>query len=550
MLVDHPGYNYCSVIVDRSIDKNKRYREIVAVLTRHGIGVVADGALKHDAENDAVRAQHVRQAFEELGPVFIKLGQMLSTRADLLPDAYRTQLEKLQDRVEALPTEAIVDAVQNALGAPPHELFEFFDPDSIGSASIGQVHNARLLDGREVVVKVRKPGVEQLVRIDLEILSGLVDAWTPRLDLLQQFDARSVLQEFSDMLLAELDFRREAANQNIFRKIFGNEFGFKVPEIIDALSTESVLTHARVDGVKPGEVEGLSKRRRAAVSRRIARFILEPAFEHGIFYVDPHPGNLLLQENGVLAVVDFGMVQRLTPEARRRVADMLVAIGRCDAERLTYRLIEIAAPTHPIDRTAIAGQLDRMLQRYVNVSFENLPFAEALSELLELFREHRLRLPTNVAQLFKALVMCEGIVRSIDPESGLADYLEPFAGKSAYAGLGGDGWDARLRDSVADAAELTVTLPRRVDSVLSEIERGNLRVWTRVEDVEPLLRRFERVVERANATILAAACIVGLAIVMQFYHPQGWRGWIGFVFAAAAVAAIFGSLRTLFALRR
>jgi ubiquinone biosynthesis protein len=381
-------------------------------------------------------------------------------------------------------------------------------------------------------------------------LSDLVDAWTPRIDVLEQFDARGLLHEFSDMLRSELDFRREAANQKLFREIFANEFGFRVPEVIDSLSTEAVLTHARVNGMKPGDLDGLSKRRRAAVSRRIARFILEPAFEHGILYVDPHPGNLLVQENGTLAVVDFGMVQRLTPEARRRVADMLVAIGRCDAERLTYRLIEIAAPTHPIDRTAIAAQLDRMLQRYVNVSFENLPFAEALSELLELFREHRLRLPTNVAQLFKALVMCEGIVRSIDPESGLADYLEPFAGKSAYAAVGGDGWDARLRDSVADAAELTITLPRRIDSVLSEIERGNLRVWTRVEDVEPLLRRFERVVERANATMLAAACIVGLAIVMQFYHPQGWRGWIGFFFAVAAVAAIFGSLRTLFALRR
>jgi ubiquinone biosynthesis protein len=287
------------------------------------------------------------------------------------------------------------------------------------------------------------------------------------------------------------------------------------------------------------------------VSQRIARFVLEPAFEHGVFYADPHAGNLFVQADGALGVVDFGTVGRLTPEARRRVAGVFLAISRRDAERLTDRLVEITAPRRPVDRPQLMSDVERLLERYVDVSFDDVPLGNALGELLHVLREHRLRLPSNLAAFIKALIMCEGILQALDPQASLSDYLQPMAGKLLYHGIaGGDHAVDRLRDSALDAAQLSIELPRRIDRVLGEIERGNLRVWARVEDVDALVNRLEHMVERANVTMLAAACIVGLAIVLQIYHPQEWRQWIGVAVWIALLAAVAAVVRTLLGLRR
>ncbi|HEX8800144.1 MAG TPA: AarF/UbiB family protein [Terriglobales bacterium] len=533
----------------RRITKNERYREIMGVLARHGIGVFDDQFIKHEA-SDQARAEHLRRACEELGTMFIKLGQALSTRADLLPDVYRKEIAKLQDEVVPVPSKSIADVIREDLGTPPEQLFASFDPMPLGSASIGQVHAARLFDGREVVLKVRKPGVDELVRIDLEILGDLIDKWSSRFPLLQEYNARALLQEFKDVLLAEIDYSREAANIKLFRITFANDNGFKIPAVIEEFSKNRVLTEERVEGRKPSDTTGLPKRSRTLVSRRIARFVLEPAFEHGFYYADPHPGNLLIDTNGTLSIIDFGKVGRLTPEAQRRAADLFVAITRSDAQRLTDRLIEITAPDHPIDRDLITREIDRILELYVDVSLENVRFGEAISEVLQLVRRHGLRLPGALVQFFKALGMCEGILQTIDPDSSFSDYLRPLAGKLVYQAYAGPHLLERLGDSSAEAAELIVELPRRIDRILGEVERGNLRIWTRVEDIEPIVKRLEHVFARTNATLLAAACIVGLALLMQFYHPQGWQRWIGVVFWIAVAFAIIDYVRTLLTLRK
>ena len=531
--------------------KDERYREIVATLARHGFGIIGDHFVADDAEREQSRADRLRKACEELGPTFIKLGQMLSTRGDLLPEAYRIEFAKLVDACPALPAAVIAQVVREELGAAPEAIFASFDAEPLASASIGQVHTARLVDGRDVVVKVRKPGVETLVPLDLEIAADLIETWAPRVPALDQYDARGVLREFGDSLLAELDYRREAANERFFATVFSDDPGFAIPAVVPEYCTGRVLTHVRIGGRKITEATDLSNRRRAAVSQRIARFVLEPAFEHGVFYADPHAGNLFVQADGALGVVDFGTVGRLTPEARRRVAGIFLAISRRDAERLTDRLVEITAPRRPIDRPQLTNDVERLLERYVDVPFDDVPLGNALGELLRILREHRLRLPANLAAFIKALVMCEGILQALDPQASLSDYLQPMAGKLLYHGIaGGDHAVDRLRDSALDAAQLSIELPRRIDRVLGEIERGNLRVWTRVEDVDALVNRLEHMVERANVTMLAAACIVGLAIVLQIYHPQEWRQWIGVAVWIALIAAVAAVVRTLLGLRR
>jgi ubiquinone biosynthesis protein len=225
-------------------------------------------------------------------------------------------------------------------------------------------------------------------------------------------------------------------------------------------------------------------------------------------------------------------------------------MDRGDAGRLADRIIEIAAPTHPIDRAALAAELDRMLERYVPATLEELHFGEALAELLDLIRRFGLRLPGNLALLFKALAMTEGLLEKIDPDASLTDHLEPLVNKLMYGQLSGDDWFERARESALDAAELSIELPRRLDRVMGEVERGNIRVWARIENLEHMVARFEHTVERANLTMLASACIVGLAIVMVFYKPQGVERWIGVIFWLGVAVAFFIALRTAFATLR
>lgn len=523
--------------------KGARYRQIMATLARHGIGGVVSG-------DDAAKARHVREACEELGTTFIKLGQLLSTRADLLPEPYLSELRKLQDSVAPIDTHEIAEVVREQLGALPDELFAFFDYEPAASASIGQVHAARLADGREVFVKVQKPGVDRLVEIDLEILADEAQAWTERLPALAPYDVPALVREFSDTLRNELDYTKEAANVRFFNELFGSKPGFALPQTVDDYSGARVITLTRVEGVRPEEAAGLTKRRRAAAARRISQFVLEPALGEGVFYADPHGGNVLIRNDGVVSVIDFGMVGKLTPEARRRVAEVFIAIDRRDAQRLTDRLIDIASPSHPIDRGAMVSEIDRMLERYVGESLETMRFGAAIGELLELVRRNRMRLPGNYALLFKALVMTEALLQTLDPNTSLSDLLEPLTDKILYGRLSGDQWVNRMRDSAVDAAQLSIDLPRRVDRVLGQVERGNMRVWARVDDLDSTLTRFERIVERANATMLAAACIVALAIVMLFYHPEGWMRWIPVIFWIAVAAAVIHVVRTLLALRK
>ncbi len=529
------------------ITKRERYREIIGVLARHGFGVVDDRLLKHETADQA-RAEHLRLACEELGTLFIKLGQVLSTRSDILPPAYRQELAKMQDDVPPLPAELIAKVIEEDLGAAPAAIFSRFDETPLGSASIGQVHAAQLSDGREVVVKVRKPGVDEIVRVDLEILTSLVDEWSPHFPALVEHDAKGLLTEFGDTLRAELDYGREATNEEFFRAIFKSDSGFNVPDVIERYTRSRVLTEERVQGRRVSEVADLPAPRRAAISRRIVRFVVSPALVHGVFYGDPHPGNLLVQDDGSLSVIDFGKVGRLTPEQRRHMTDMFLAIARSDARRLTDSLLHLSTQNHPVDRAMIQSEVVHMLELYADLSLGNLQIGDALGELLELVRRNRLRLPGNLVLFFKALAMCEGLLQTIDPQASFSDYLRPMVENMILQEAKQD--LSRARDSALDAIELGLELPERLDRVLAQIERGNLQVWTRTQDADALMRRLERLVARINATILVAACVVGLAIVTLVYRPHGWHSWIGVVFWIAVAAATIGALRALWRLHK
>lgn len=517
--------------------KGSRSRQILAVLGRHGLS----------AFTGQPAAEQLRLACEELGTTFIKLGQTFSTRADLLPENYRLELRKLTDDVPPVPYEAIARIVREELGSAPDKLFARFDRKPLGSASIGQVHGAKLHDGREVVVKVIKPGVEDLVELDLQILDELAHQFSERWPVLEEYGAVDVVEEFGDMLRVELDYTREAGHIEFFRSFFEDERGIEVPAVVYERSTKRVLTLERMEGQKPSDLSERAKRRRERAAERILRFVLEPAFAEGMFYADPHDGNIVVRPGGAIGVLDFGMTGRLPPESRRRVADMFMAFDRRDPERVTDRLLQIATPARPVDRAALGGEIARQMERHLAPDLKGVQFGKALAEMLETIRCYRLRLPGSIAVFFKALIMCEGLIEEISPEANMNEFVSRLSERILYQRIAGQDWAGNIRNTALDAAELSMDLPRRADRVLSEIERGNLRVWARLEDMDVALARFEKAVETTNATLLASASIVGLAIVMLIYHPSGWGRWIGYAFWSVVAIALAFSLRTVWA---
>jgi ubiquinone biosynthesis protein len=518
--------------------KAERQRQIMSVLAKHGLAAVGGNGTHFKAEQ-------AREACEELGTTFIKLGQVLSTRGDMLPEEYLIELAKLQDSVPPVETSIIEVEIAESLGASPHELFATFEHVPLASASIGQVHLATLNDGREVVVKVRKPGVKELVEIDLDILTSLAASSSKRFPALAEYDVRGMVAEFADLLRSELDYTREARNVEQFRSYFKDDKGFVLPEVIPEYSTSNVLVLTVVPGEKASEAIDLSDKRRDLVAQRIARFVLEPAFMHGVFHADPHPGNISIQPSGVVGVVDFGMVGKLTDETRRYLADLFMALDRHDVQRFTDRLIDVAPPTRPIDRVSLSQELGRLIERYMSASLEHVQLGPAINELLDLIRRHALHLSGAVAMFFKAIAMSEGMIEKIDPQKTIADFIKPISEKISISRLTSDEWMERMKLSAVDAAELSIDLPRRADRVLADIERGNLRVWARVEDLDPMVDRMERMVERVNITLIAAACIVSLAVLLMYYHPQGLYGVIGGIVWAAIVITVLAVLRIL-----
>lgn len=525
----------------RPLTRAQRSRQILAVLAKHGLSAAGAGFTSRN--NRAEAAREVRLACEELGTTFIKLGQVLCARSDLLPADYRDELAKLQDDVPPVDTALVEGVFLDEFGAPPQDLFAFFDPVPIASASIGQVHAARLASGREVAVKVRKPGVRDVVERDLEILRGLANTAERYFPAAEGYDFDGLLQEFDDTIHDELDYTREARNVEKFRSFFSDKAGFSLPEVLRELSTSQVLTMSRVDGARVEDAARMTARRRATAAGRIARFVLEPAFIHGIFHADPHEGNILVQSDGTIAVLDFGMVGRLTDDLRHGVAEMFVAMHRRDVQRVTDRLVQLAPPARPIDRSLLAQRLERLLERYFGDSPEQVHIATALHEIMELVRLYGLRSPGSLALLFKAVAVADGTVLTITPDKPLTQYLEPIAKRVTLARLSPAEWAEKTRFSAMDVAELSLELPRHADRVLTDLELGNLRVWARIEDAEPMLQRVEHMVEHANATMIAAACVVGITVLFAIYRPPWWQSAAAWAFWIALVIALVVTVR-------
>jgi ubiquinone biosynthesis protein len=414
----------------------RRAGEVAVVLSRYSLqtwfGFVALRVRSRRWRHPPVMPGLVRRSFEELGPTFMKLGQVMTTRPDLVPPSFEQELTRLQDGAPPVPTAHVVRSIEGALGRPIDELYAFFDPAPLAAASIGQVHAARMHDGTDVVVKVRRPDVDDSIAVDLALIER-VAAIAGRRSFLERYDPVGLAREFRITMEGELDYVREAQNADAVATAFADEPRVHVPRIFWSHTCEGVITEERVRGSKIDDRDALDATGAdpAAVARAFADAYLSMVFVQRLFHADPHPGNVFVEADGRIAFVDFGMVGIVSESTRLGLGKVLLALVAVDVTKMADGLFDLGVVRVLVDRAAFERDLDRLVQRYAFVPLEQLRIGPLLNDVMSVVRKHRLRMPSDLALLLKTLMMCEGVAAKLDPGFELVPLLVPYAARLA-----------------------------------------------------------------------------------------------------------------------
>ena len=508
-----------SQLSDRRTEIIKVLAELgfVDLLVRSGLWKYASAGLKareatHGQSEQPDQPARLRRALERLGGAFVKLGQMLSVRPDLVPPEYVTELEKLQDAVAPIPFDTVRRVIESGLECSLEEAYATFAESPLGSASISQVHAALLHDGTEVVVKVQRPEASTLIDLDLELMARaarkLADTpWAGGTDLV------GFVSEFSDAVLSELDFTAEARNLDIFAEFFAQDDAVKIPVAHWDHTSSRVLTEGRLEGIplsRPEEIRSAG----GDVSRLVRIGVdayLRMVFELRRFHSDPHPGNLFALEGGTLGFVDFGRVSTLSERAMDRTADCLFAMAHDDASGVTDAVLQMTHAGPEVDLDELRTEIEQMMDRYARADIVDTMGQSVLTETLDITRSRGLHMPSEYAMLFQTLGILQGVVAKLDPETKLLDIAEPYIKRVALQGLP-ERAGKEILDQLRQYGRLTARLPHALDSAVRKLARGELGVRFKVDSVDEILDRTESMVDRLSLTILLSAMAIALAL--------------------------------------
>jgi ubiquinone biosynthesis protein len=518
-----------------------RYRQILTCLVRYGYqdvvsalhleGLVrpiervalGDGIPPHD------RAQRLRLVFEDLGPTFVKLGQLLSTRPDLLPESYITELTRLRDDVRPFPYEQVEQILVEEFGRPVSEVFASVDPIPVASASISQVHRAVLPDGRTAALKVRRPDIVKLVQADLDIIRNLAQLMQRRLPMLAPYRPIAVAHEFERTLKRELDFSAERRTMQRCHVQFANDPTAHIPLVFEEFSSQRVIAMEFIQGVSIDDLAGIRAlgAEPAAVAVTGARILLKQIFELGFFHADPHPGNLRVLPGGVIAPLDYGMFGSLDGKTRERIADLLIGLISQDTDRVLRALEALDVRGESPDPKAYHRDLSELVASYSELTLDTIELGPLLRELIGFVRSHHLHLPPALILLVRALVTIEGVGRRLDPHFDIARQLEPFLRKLAARRFHPYRLMSQTVRTAEDLRRIATLLPDLLSQSLDSIKRGEMRVHFDLQGFGRLVRQLTRASNTLAVSLIISGLFVSSALVLRAGPaPLAYTGFI------------------------
>ena len=484
------------------------------------------------------RPERLRLVFEELGPTFIKLGQLLSTRPDLIPAEYLDELARLQDEVPPFSLAEVHAIFREELGRSPDEVFHYFDAEPLAAASIGQVHRARLDSGAEVVVKVQRPDIDTVIAVDLEILAHIAGLMEQYLEEVQGHRPTAIVQEFARSLSREIDFAVELANIQRFARQFERNPAIHVPLVYPELSTPRVLVMEYVLGIKASMAGQLREQGYdlPLIAERGATLVMEQIFVHGFFHADPHPGNLFILPDNVVCFIDFGQMGRLSRKDREDFTDLVLDLVAGDERTVVEVVLKVTVQLGEVDRESLARDLGGLVDLYLYRPLGELEAGRILQDLLDLVTRHKLTFKPAFYQMMKALSTVEGVGLMLDPKLELIRLARPFMRRIRLERMR----PARLAEEIARTGsgylQLLRELPEELRTILRQLRGGRMRLEFEHRGLQALGAALDRVSNRIAFAIVLAALIVGSSLIVLSDIPPHWHdipviGLLGFLVA-------------------
>ena len=519
--------------VNRNIRTIRRYRTILGVLIKYGFGhfveqlnidyylelgkrIVTLNKMPKELERLS-QPQRLRLAMEELGPTFIKLGQLLSTRPDVLSKEYILEFSKLQDKVPAVSFAEINAQVKRELGSPAEELFAEFSREPIAAASIAQVHHGRLKSGEEVVFKIRRPGIIKTVETDIDVLMGLAYLIEQHVPTIAHYDPVSLVKEFRRNILRETNFTREGRTVDRFAVNFSESSTVYIPKIYWDYSGEIVLTMEYVQGIKISDLEKLTAQGYdlKEIARRGADAFLKQVLDYGLFHADPHPGNVFILPDQVICMLDYGMVGRLGQDLKDQLIDLLQGLIERDVDRIISQLLYSGELTDDSDLKNLKRDLHDFIEDYYDIVLQDIKVGKLLSEFIDILTHHRIHFPPDFMLLAKALVIMEGVGRQLDPEFNMSSHMRPYINRLILERFNPKNMASQASRIAQAYTSLAKNLPHDIKEFLNRLNRNKFKIDLEHRGLEKLVTDLDRSSNRVSFAVVIGSLIVGSSLVMQ-----------------------------------
>ncbi len=529
----------------------RRYREVARILAKHGWGWMLQRIGLGDYIGRHVKLEpyqdtpvHVRQMLEELGATFVKLGQILSTRPDIIPEAYIAELSKLQDNTPKVPALDIRAVVESEFNKKIDDLFSCFDDEPLAAASLAQVHRAKLKNGTPVIVKVLRPGIRDQVETDIEILFGRVQFLMHHYEPARDLGLMDLADEFATTIREEMDYTREARNTDRLRTGLAEEKKINVPAVHWDLTTSCVLTLEEMQGIKitdalknPPPGADLKK-----MANTLASSFLKQIFVDGFFHADPHPGNILVGVNGEISLLDCGQTGRMDATSRTATLRMLIAFEQQDSRMLADEILQLGFSQEDVDVRVFTADLGKVLRSFYDVPSSSINMGQLLIRVLHVAASHKVRLPTIFAVLGKVLTNVDGICRQLDADFNFTEVARHYVGKAVRSELGSENTLAEFYQTLVSTRNFLFALPENLERIMRKIVDGTLRVEFKHQGLDSLSEGFRNGANRISIALIVGAMIVGSSLIVAV--GKGSTSWFGLPtigIAGYLIATVFGA---------
>lgn len=522
--------------INRNIRSLKRYRQVLGILIKYGFGhvveqlnidyylelgkrIVSLGTASRDLER-LTQAARFRLALEELGPTFIKLGQLLSTRPDIMPSDIIDELQKLQDHLQAVETEEIMAQIHWELGYPVEELFRDFDKTPLATASIAQVHRGTLKSGEQIVCKVRRPNIGVVIDTDIDIMMGLAYLIEKHIPGGDMYDPVGVVKEFRRTINRELNFSREGQTIDRFSQNFSADDTVCIPKVFWDYSGHTVLTLEYLSGIKISNLNELNKRGYdlKLLAHNGADNFLKQVFTYGLFHADPHPGNIHVLPDNVIGIFDFGMVGRLDDDLKLQLTELLLSVLRRDVDHIIYQLLYSGDLHDESNLKDLKRDLNEFIDDYYDILLQDLKVGKLLIDFIEILTEYRIKFPSNLMLLSRALIAMEGIGRQLDPDFNMVEKLKPFAEQIVKDRYSPANIAKDAKQTLYSYHALGKSLPRDIKEFINRVNRNKFKIDLEHRGLERLINDLDKSTNRISFSMVIASLIIGSSLIMQTDH--------------------------------